>query len=661
MLPCLALVLTCLPLVAQSNSSRIPLTTPAGAYVPSVTDPPKPADRPTGLSPLQTELLAPLDVTRLHPGSTVLAKLAVAWSGQGCSLTQGSTVAGHVAEVDLRSRQNNISRVTILFDTADCNGVRSTIFPSVLVAVLAGTLGGDPNLTEGPPLADAVGLSTGGGARSAQSASAITDFSALPSRRLPAQVLPGQVIGLSRIKLDVGAGVDGGSVLSSPSHNLRLEATTHFILMPRGPEVITASPSAPTAASSSAPATSNAVVSFIPPAPEPVDETEICSSSCNTVPDGSGQTTPSHVAAATLLTSTLGYKPQGNREITSLGYDASLTYLDAGNLLFSFDPHKLRERGGGVHRQAARTVRAVLIDPLDHTVKRVSDWRVYGEGQYIWPAGPARVLAHIGHQLRLLSPNLNVVRSTELRGAIAWVSASPSENRFAVGVYNERHTDDIHQQIFQATGEEPEEDIDVHLFDGDLNLILTVERSSDTHRPVLSDDGEIRLLPGRRGHWQISEYRWDRSTHTIATTRSSCRPDVTSVSSGLLFVLGCGTSETRWYRVLGSNGHPILKADSPSEEIQQSTSSSDPSQFAVRVITAVRTMSPGQPFRRSDLHSQAISIYRSSDGHRLFATSAAQVPLSEQSFAISPSGSQLALLGDSNIAFYSIASGFKTH
>lgn len=367
------------------------------------------------------------------------------------------------------------------------------------------------------------------------------------------------------------------------------------------------------------------------------------------------------MAAASLVTSTLGYKPQGNREVTSLGYDASLTYLDAGNLLFSFDPHKLRERGGGVHREAARTVRAVLINPLDHTVKRVTDWRVYGEGQYIWAAGPARVLVHIGHQLRLLSPDLNVLHSTELRGAIAWVSASPSGNRFAVGVYNERHSDDMHQQIFQATGEEPEEDIDVHLFDGDLNLILTVARSSDTHRPVLSDDGEIRVLPGARGRWQISEYRWDRSSHTIATTRSSCRPDVTSVSSNLLFVLGCGASGARWYRVLGPDGHPILKADSPSEEIQQSTSSSDPSQFAVRVITAVRTMSPGQPFRRSDLHGEAVSIYRSSDGRRIFAASAAQVPLSDQSFAVSPSGSQLALLGDSDIAFFPIESGLTTH
>jgi len=235
---------------------------------------PKSAGRPTALRPLQTELLAPLDITRLHPGSAVLARLAVAWSGQGCSLTQGSTLAGHIAEVDLRSRQNNISRITVLFDTADCNGVRSSIFPSTLVAVLAGTLGGDPHQTEGPPLADAVGLSMAGGARSALSASAITDFSAHPLRKLPAQVLPGQVVGLSRIKLSVGAGVDGGSVLSSPDHNLRLEATTHFILMPRPPAAAAAPPAAPPAAPRSAAATAKSAPPSPTPAPPPAPAPE---------------------------------------------------------------------------------------------------------------------------------------------------------------------------------------------------------------------------------------------------------------------------------------------------------------------------------------------------------------------------------------------------
>ncbi len=126
-----------------------------------------------------------------------------------------------------------MSRVTVLFDTADCNGAHSTPFPTTLVAVLAGTVGGDPDLVEGPPLADAVGLSIAGGLRGALTASATTNYTPLPVRKLPSQVLPGQVVGLSWIRLSVASGLGGGSILAAPNHDLRLESTTHFVLMPR--------------------------------------------------------------------------------------------------------------------------------------------------------------------------------------------------------------------------------------------------------------------------------------------------------------------------------------------------------------------------------------------------------------------------------------------
>jgi hypothetical protein len=239
--------LVCMTVVlgAAGALGQYPSTGKRGVYVQEYKGDPGVLPGETALTPLQTELIGPLDISRLKVGSAVLTKLDVAWTGRGCTLALKSILAGHVAEIDARTKQNPISRVTLVFDTADCNGTPSAPFATGLVAVLAGRLGGDPDLAEGPALADAVGLSTGGGARSAQAASAITDYSALPIRKLPAQVMPGQVVGLRRIRLSVGTGVDGGSVLSSPNHDLRLESTTHFILMPPPPKpgVVAAAPS----------------------------------------------------------------------------------------------------------------------------------------------------------------------------------------------------------------------------------------------------------------------------------------------------------------------------------------------------------------------------------------------------------------------------------
>ena len=638
-------------LVAAPPQNPTPIVN--GVYVPEYKGNPPLKPGETSLSPIQTELVGPLDITRLRVGTPVLAKLSVPWNGTACTLRAGSILSGHVAELDPRTKQNRVSRVTVLFDTADCDGSHATPFPTTLVSVLAGTLGGDPNLAEGPALADAVGLSIGSGIRSAAQASAITDYSPLPIRKLPTKVVPGQVVGLNRIKLSVGTGVSGGSVLSSPNHDLRLEAATHLILLPRSaPAAASVASNPPTAGA--APGVSTPPMATAPP-PPPVDETEICTAACSTTADAGAILGPS-AKVSSLSTVALGYSPREKREVTSFGYDATLTYLNTENLLFTFDPHRLRERGGGFLNETSRTVRAVLVDPSSQKVKRILDWRVQGEGRYIWRVGEDRLLVHVGNRLRLFGPDLLPVRSVTLPGPLAWISAAPSGNHFAVGIYDERHSPEMHRQLLDVTGEDPEEDIDIHVYDGDLNLLLSTIRSTAAFPPVLSDSGEIRVRSTGHTHWQISEYLWDRTERTIARTNSACRPRVSTLSSGYLFVVGCeSTPGIRWYRMLRPDGHPVLKGVSPSEEIEQASSSVSPNAFAVRVVKVSNPMLPGQPFSKSDLRQEEVSVYRSSDGRRLFSTSASEVPMAEQSFALSPSGNQVALIGDTSINFYAIA------
>ena len=650
----LLLCFAAFPAAGGAEPPQDPTPVVNGVYVPDYKGTPgvKPGETP--VTPLQTELIGPLDIARLRPGSPVLAKLDVAWTGRGCALRAGSMLSGHIAEVDPRTKQNRVSRVTVLFDKADCNGPNTTAFPATLVAVLAGTLGGDPDLTEGTPLADAVGLAINGGIRSAGTASAITDYSPLPVRKLPANVVPGQVVGLSRVKLSVGSGVDGGSVLSSPNHDLRLEATTHFILMPHAAAANTVAAAASRSGAAGM-ATAAATVAALPSPPPPVDETEVCTAACSTT-GGSDALVATPVSMTSLPTKVLGYSPREKREVTSFGYDATLTYLDANNLLFTFDPHKLRERGGGFLQQGTRVVRAVLVEPSTQKVKRILDWRVQGEGRYIWRVGNDRLLVHVGRQLRLFGPDLVPIRSVTLPGPLAWISAAPTGNHFAVGIYDERHSPEMHRQILDVTGEDPEEDIDIHVYDGDLNLLLTTLRSTATYPPVLSDLGEIRVRSLGHARWQISEYRWDRTELSIAKTTSSCRPRVSSSLEGYLFVVGCeSTPGVRWYRMLRPDGHPVLKGQSPSEEIEQASSSIAPGEFAVRVVKVLKPMLPGQPFSKTDIAREEITVYRSSDGRRLFSTTATEVPMAEQSFAISPSGRQVALIGDATINFYSVA------
>ena len=99
-------------------------------------------------------------------------------------------------------------------------------------------------------------------------------------------------------------------------------------------------------------------------------------------------------------------------------------------------------------------------------MKKIADWQVQGESQFIWPVSPGVIMVHVGHRLRLLKANLVPIREMALPGELAFVSVSPSAYYIAVGTLHERYTQEAYEQLKSAMAGEPEEDIDVQLVDG---------------------------------------------------------------------------------------------------------------------------------------------------------------------------------------------------
>jgi hypothetical protein len=618
-------------------------------------------------TPLEAELLAPLDASKLVRGASVLAKARLDWNGPTCLLRAGSVVSGRIVDLEQRSRQNKGSSLTILFDHANCDG-HLTPTGFTLVALII-----KPYLDEGRPLLDSgfvkrlrrasdprILKNTGPQSRLDVGGAMALRAAESSANNAPSLVTAGQVIGLYKVNLSVGTGPEGSSVLTATKGNIRLEHATHFILMPRvavaADEASAVTAKAEPSSLPMPPASVEAphITTPEPPAPPETDETEICTAPCSVVPSTVGHELPR--ASATLSAAHFGYAPHDNRDYETFDYQSSLIYLDSENLLFTFDPHTLRQRyASGIHTESMRTVRAILIDPKTLAVKRVREWQVQGEGQYIWPAGAGKVLVHLGHQLRLLGPELEVIRSVAISGLLAFVSVSPSGDRIAAGVLHERYNQEMHDLLVKVLHDEPEEDIDIQLFDHNFNVILTARQSSSLPPPILSDDGEIRVTFTGKNHWRISEYLWDHTEHTVATTISGCRPGVSAPLTNSLFLVGCSTSRDKnWYRMLRLDGHPILQGHSSFVEIEQASTSSNQSEFAIRVVRARIHKIRGSPFRKEDLHEQKFSIYRAADGKRLFLTTTPGVSLVEQSFALSPSGRQLAVLSNATISFYSI-------
>jgi hypothetical protein len=257
---------------------------------------------------LQVELVRAVDAGRVKAGDPVLAKVVVKWPDPQCTLREGAIVKGRIVDQTAHSKTEKTSRLAVLFDSAQCDGPDMKPLPMTVAAVLAVDPNRDKSEYENQPLSDAAGLGIGanspgpngisgstGGIRSLSQAAA-TVYVSPPVYKGPTAVMPGQVIGIRGVKLDVGGGPEGSSVLSIVGHNLRLEAGSQFVLTRNlnamtPAAAITASAPAPvsaatakaadgTGANAVANVASNSASNVAPdavPDTVPNDETDVCS------------------------------------------------------------------------------------------------------------------------------------------------------------------------------------------------------------------------------------------------------------------------------------------------------------------------------------------------------------------------------------------------
>jgi len=294
------------------------------------------------------------------------------------------------------------------------------------------------------------------------------------------------------------------------------------------------------------------------------------------------------------------------------------------------------------------------VDLATKQVVKSVDWRVPDSAQYLWPLGKDEVLVHAGDELRVYGPGLEQRRRIALGASLAFVRASPSSTYFAVGVFNERHTPEIHRQLQEAEGREPEEDIEVRVLDSALRPVAKVMRSSRSVFPVLLDDGEVRVIRIGGNQWRIVKYSWAGQRRVLAQAKSSCLPSAQSLPGDLLFVVGCDSQEVRWYRVL-RDGKVLLKGASSSEEFEHVASGVGSGNiFAIGIAHAKQSLSLDSVFRPSDLESERIVLYGAKTGQRIFELKISPAVPAVQTFAISPREEQLAVLTAGQIALYRI-------
>ncbi len=607
----------------------------------------------TPVMPVQAEFLNPVQAHKLATGATVFAKVTTEWNGPGCLLHPGAVLEGKVETTEPHKKAGG-STLALSFDRAQCNSSDLQPYRLVLVAAAAppndwravpeldinsprlrAHPGGEPTAATDQPMFQTVG-------QHLELTGVAHHFPLKPDLR------PGDVVGIRGLKLQVGTGPNRSSVFSSAHGDLSLKAFTQILLNPPSVAFIPAAPALHSVADAP-----DLTQPHKPVSPTPTDTLEACKAPACVIDRPVTRTDLASQTIAPFELKPLGYKQRSQRLLGDFEQDSALAWLGPDEVLFAFNSHPLIRRGSG-SPEITRMVRAVLLSASNHAVLKSADWKIHDFDRFLWQLDATRILVHVGDELRIYGSGLELERTIPLGGALQFLRTSPSGDSIVIGTLHERHSQQLHHHLRDELGAEPEEDVEITMFDRDFRIVTSGITQPGLTPPTLLNEGQVSLWPRPEGNYRMAIEKWESTTATLARFKSMCEPQVSSISPDLLFLVSCVTNIGEpQYRVLHADGTLMLRGQS-GPRLLGIEGAGNSRRFAVKFVSRVGDAPPGSRFIASDLEFAEIRIYRAEDGKRLGAVRVDDPPTSYGGFALSPDGSQIAVLSGSKIKVFAL-------
>ena len=613
--------------------------------------------------PVAAETISYVDVHYYHPGSAIYVKLKMPWVGLGCYLFNGQVLEGKVELATRRGKGQKESQLAISFSNVPCVGKKSTM-NLVLAAVEW-----DSGVTRLPhaqyPVVN-ISIAKTGAVPSIQGsfnrdAMALMALSERPKNQIP--LMPGDVLGVDGVSLDIGKGPERSSVLKSTTHDVHLEKESLLLLVPdsiafpKGADADTARllerPSVEDLTQPGPPPDLNpSPMVLLPPAPV---EFRPCELPACAVDLPSSNRDAQGTMSQSIEIRELGYAPRPQLELEDLNDDVALAWLGPLQLLVAFNPHTLVARDGRPSTGAAvRRIHAVVLDPADNKVVSSADWFLPDTGEFLWQLPGGRALVHVGNELRIYGAGMQVERQIPLDGPLQFVRLSPNGELMAIAIARETHTPEQHASLRESLGIDPPENVEIRVLDKDFKTVSQATTSSRIMPPALLNEGQVQLLAKPNKQYRLSLATWNGETTTVARFQSACVPEVSSFAPDLLLVAMCELSTGEHaYRVLQPNGKVILRGRTDPQTMGQSAQGGG-RDFAVKSLHGTQVMLHGSAFHGSDLDYEDVRVFQSEDGRRLTSVRLQAPPTSHGAFALSPDGAKLAVIAGDEVNLFAV-------
>ena len=620
---------------------------------------------------ITTGPLGRIDSRRISEGASFFVSTKSEWKQGQCSIPRGMILEGRIAKLVRRGPGEKREEVGLRFVHIPCSGNDKHEIIPVLTAIHGSQKRSDDDILDRAALSGLFAAAVGG--HTPQGASGGNDGTGPPANGyggfIPQSAhgettREGEVTDFPGVKISLPTYLSDPTIVYS-SGEIFFDPDARFVLVVRltehSPpvEIAHATPPSPQPG-----ATSNASVENSPgslPASTlytvPVLVENCVSGGCSAAADA--KEVIAEKAQTELPLRNLGYRPRIGRTIRGgLEEDAAVAFLDDSQVLVTFTTHPLipRNTDEAVRTMTPRHIRGVLVSAVNGQVLRVVDWSVPEAAAYLWPLSRGRVLVHIGGALVVYSHNLQEEARLQLPGPLVFVTVSPSRNVILIAVKHEKYDAATFRRLadFVGSADAVQEECELMALNSQLEQTSSRRLTQIPARPWLLDSGTVSAVEEQGSHWRIDESDWNNHEKQVAVLASGCEPLLESLPGNLLFLSGCKEdSRSKWFRVLRADGKTLLRGTASNEAIPEYVDApASGSAFAVGVEHSLSEVDWATGMFIGDLQSMTVTVYRASDGKRIYATKLPSHAVDRRVFALSPSGGRLAILSDDSLHLY---------
>jgi len=363
------------------------------------------------------------------------------------------------------------------------------------------------------------------------------------------------------------------------------------------------------------------------------------------------------VPAVRISVAPLGYSPPSAAYMSYRFSSASLSFLDADHLLFTFRTAGLLKRlPDDPPEDEDQNIHAVVLNIATGKAEREIDWRMHDHERYLWMLSGGRFLVRVRNALFLSDSSLQLnpylASSTKLRA----VQLSPDRSRLLV----EAEKTEEPQPIAGDESAAPKKTKMLKI------VILKTETrealvASESRRPVaipMVAEGFIEAIPGKEnGEWIIRQVPFKGDPKIIAEIKSACDPTITMLNGSVALTSSCSRNSGDNHQVtaVSSDGRQLWQQWWESRYVWPTYEYAENGRrFAFSSLQVNRALGTFEPVESSDVVAQMVGIFDVETGKLAFVKTATPILSAGQNYALSADGRRFAILREGAIEIYDL-------